>query len=128
MADRIASNNNEISGNSADDVPEPSCFSPSLFDGKSGVDGKVIQERVIPLLPLQVLRDRFPARSAYCAQDLDPRFKRDCVDDYLGVASGRPPSTGMVAPVEGVWRVAKNRTALATCLAVMRALRRLRLR
>ena len=27
--------------------------------------------------------------------------------DYLGVASGRPPSTGIVAPVVGLWRVAK---------------------
>ena len=26
---------------------------------------------------------------------------------YLGVESGNPPSTGIVAPVVGVWRVAK---------------------
>ena len=45
---------------------------------------------------------------------------------YLGVASGRPPSTGIVAPVVGVCRVAKNRTALATWLAVILSLRRLR--
>ena len=47
---------------------------------------------------------------------------------YLGVASGSPPSTGMVAPVVGVWRVAKNSTAFATCVAVILALRRFRLR
>ncbi|KJU84216.1 hypothetical protein MBAV_003585 [Candidatus Magnetobacterium bavaricum] len=46
---------------------------------------------------------------------------------YRGVASGRPPSTGMVAPVVGVWRVAKNKTALATCLAFIEAFNRLRL-
>ena len=46
---------------------------------------------------------------------------------YLGVASGRPPSTGMVAPVVGVWCEAKKRTAFATCSAVTCAFRRLRL-
>jgi len=46
---------------------------------------------------------------------------------YLGVASGKPPSTGIVAPVVGVWRVTKNKTALATCLAVIFALSKLRL-
>lgn len=45
---------------------------------------------------------------------------------HLGVASGRPPSTGMVAPVVGVWRVAKYMTAFATCVAVIFVLRRLR--
>ena len=45
-----------------------------------------------------------------------------------GVASGRPPSTGMQAPVVGVWRRAKNMTALATCSAVTLAFSRLRLR
>jgi len=45
---------------------------------------------------------------------------------YLGVESGRPPSTGMVAPVVGVWRVAKKSTALATCVAVTLALSRFR--
>ena len=47
---------------------------------------------------------------------------------YRGVASGRPPSTGIVAPVVGVCRVAKKRTARPTCSAVMRAFKRLRLR
>ena len=47
---------------------------------------------------------------------------------YLGVASGNPPSTGMHAPVVGVCRVAKNRTALATCSVVTLAFSRLRLR
>ncbi|MBP2680626.1 MAG: GDSL-like Lipase/Acylhydrolase [Candidatus Krumholzibacteriota bacterium] len=47
---------------------------------------------------------------------------------YLGVASGRPPSTGIVAPVVGVRRVAKKRTALATWTAVTRVLRRFRSR
>ena len=35
------------------------------------------------------------------------------------MASGRPPSTGIVIPVVGVWRVAKNSTALATCRPVI---------
>ena len=47
---------------------------------------------------------------------------------YLGVASGRPPSTGIVAPVVGVWRVAKKRTAFATCLPVTADFSRFRLR
>src|SRR5262245_12265244 len=45
---------------------------------------------------------------------------------YRGVASGSPPSTGIVAPVVGVWRVAKKRTARPTCSAVTRAFSRLR--
>ena len=47
---------------------------------------------------------------------------------YRGVASGKPPSTGIVAPVVGVWRVTKKSTALATCCAVTLALSKLRLR
>jgi hypothetical protein len=43
---------------------------------------------------------------------------------YRGVASGKPPSTGIVTPVVGVWRVAKNSTALATCRPVILAFSR----
>ena len=38
---------------------------------------------------------------------------------YRGVASGSPPSTGIVAPVVGVRRVAKKSTALATLNTVV---------
>ncbi|NQU41608.1 MAG: hypothetical protein HQ523_16815 [Lentisphaerae bacterium] len=47
---------------------------------------------------------------------------------YLGVASGKPPSTGMVPPVVGVCRVTKNSTALPTWRPVTVALSRFRLR
>gem|GEM_PF-3427831 len=47
---------------------------------------------------------------------------------HLGVASGRPPSTGRVAPVVGVWRVAKNITARATSSPVTRDFSRFRCR
>jgi hypothetical protein len=47
---------------------------------------------------------------------------------HRGVASGRPPSTGIVAPVVGVWRVAKKRTARATWAAVIFAFNRFRWR
>ena len=50
----------------------------------------------------------------------------ECGKPYRGVASGSPPSTGIVEPVVGVRRVAKNRTAFATCSAVTFALSRLR--
>ena len=50
-----------------------------------------------------------------------------CSSRYRGVASGSPPSTGMVAPVVGVWWETKKRTAFATCSAVILALRRFRL-
>ncbi len=59
---------------------------------------------------------------------LAPRLEDAGAGTYRGVASGRPPSTGIVAPVVGVCRVAKNRTARATWSAVIRAFRRLRLR
>jgi hypothetical protein len=45
---------------------------------------------------------------------------------HLGVASGSPPSTGIVAPVVGDWRVAKYITAFATWRAVTRAFSRFR--
>ena len=48
--------------------------------------------------------------------------------NHLGVASGRPPSTGIVAPVVGVWRVARKRTARATWVAVILARSKFRLR
>jgi hypothetical protein len=51
----------------------------------------------------------------------------DVEQSYRGVASGRPPSTGIVAPVVGVCREAKKNTALATCRPVTRAFSRLRL-
>ena len=54
------------------------------------------------------------------------RAVRAMIKRHRGVASGRPPSMGMVAPVVGVCRVAKNSTAFATCCAVTRALSRLR--
>ena len=60
-----------------------------------------------------------------------PLFERQQASQsscYRGVESGRPPSTGIVAPVVGVWRVTKNRTAFATCLAVTLLLSRFRFR
>lgn len=45
-----------------------------------------------------------------------------------GKASAIPPSIGKVAPVVGVWLVAKKTTALPTCSAVTAAFRRLRWR
>ncbi len=47
---------------------------------------------------------------------------------HRGVASGSPPSTGIVAPVVGVCRDAKKSTAFATWSAVTSAFNRFRLR
>ena len=66
-----------------------------------------------------ILQERVPLRRAATSAAVSMGLHR-------GVASGRPPSTGMVAPVVGVWWLRKNSTAAATCWAVTLALSRLR--
>lgn len=70
-------------------------------------------------------RERQEALEAAAEERIEPPAPSHA---YRGVASGRPPSTGIVAPVVGVCRVAKKSTARATWSAVIRAFRRLRLR
>lgn len=43
---------------------------------------------------------------------------------HLGKAVGIPPSTGNVAPVVGVWSLAKKTTTFPTCSASTRAFKR----
>lgn len=66
--------------------------------------------------------------------ELDPAHRRALLPlalrgiDYLGNASTIPPSTGSVAPVVGVWLLAKKTTALPTCRALTRVRSKLRSR